>query len=277
MKHRHTSPVEAAPPSTAVVGARDWRAGQACVRNDTVIRELPVALVYNGLSHVVMMATPTELEAFVLGFSLSEGILENPGELYDLEMVERPEGIEVAMTIASERFLALKHARRNLTGRTGCGLCGAESLQQAIRTPTPVTGGSAILHDAIEHAIDALASRQPQQAATGGAHGAAWCDTEGRILDLCEDVGRHNALDKLIGTRCRQADPWQAGFALISSRASYEMIVKAASQEIAILVAVSAPTALAIELAAAANLTLVGFARPGRHMIYTHPQRIISR
>lgn len=279
MRHRATPPVESGerPAPTAfeaIAGARDWRRGAVCEVDDNVVRELPVALVYNGLAHVVMMATPTELEAFVLGFSLSEGILQRPGELYDLEIVTQPEGLEVAMTIASERFLALKQARRNLTGRTGCGLCGAESLQQAIRTPAPVSDGGAIVHDAIDRAVRALAEHQPLQAATGAAHGAAWCDVDGRILDLCEDVGRHNALDKLIGKRCRQADPWQAGFALISSRASYEMVVKAASQGIAILAAVSAPTALAIELAGAANLTLVGFARPGRHMVYTHPQRI---
>jgi FdhD protein len=279
MKRRATPPAEAgerlAPIAVeTIAGAREWRRGAVCNLDDSVVRELPVALVYNGLSHVVMMATPTELEAFVLGFSLSEGILESSRELYDLELVERPEGIEVAMTIASERFLALKHARRNLTGRTGCGLCGAESLQQAIRTPAPVSDGGTISHDAIDRAVRTLAEHQPLQAATGAAHGAAWCDIEGRILDLCEDVGRHNALDKLIGKRCRQTDPWRAGFALISSRASYEMVVKAASQGIATLAAVSAPTALAIELATAANLTLVGFARPGRHMIYTHPQRI---
>ena len=279
MKHRATPPAETGerPTPTAVetvVGARDWRRGAVCDIDDTVVRELPVALIYNGLSHVVMMATPTELEAFVLGFSLSEGILQSPRELYDLEIMPQSRGIEVAMTIASERFLALKQARRNLTGRTGCGLCGAESLQQAIRAPAPVSDGGAITHEAIDCAVRTLAEHQPLQATTGAAHGAAWCDTEGRIVDLCEDVGRHNALDKLIGKRCRQANPWAEGFALISSRASYEMIVKAASQGIAILAAVSAPTALAIELAAAANLTLVGFARPGRHMIYTHPQRI---
>ncbi len=279
MKRRATPPAEAGerPAPTAVetvVGARDWRRGAVCGVDDSVVRELPVALVYNGLSHVVMMATPTELEAFVLGFSLSEGILQSPRELYDLEIVTQPEGLEVAMTIASERFLALKQARRNMTGRTGCGLCGAESLQQAIRAPVPVRDGGTITHDAIDRAARSLTEHQPLQAVTGAAHGAAWCDVEGRILDLCEDVGRHNALDKLIGKGCRQTDPWQAGFALISSRASYEMVVKAASQGIAILAAVSAPTALAIELATAANLTLIGFARPGRHMVYTHPQRI---
>jgi FdhD protein len=257
-----------------VTGIRDWRAGAVREIADTLIQELPVALVYNGISHVVMMVTPTGLEEFALGFSLSEGILHSPRELYDLELVERPGGIEVAMTIAGERFAALRHARRNLTGRTGCGLCGAESLAQAIRRPAPVDSDQRISPAAIERAVGELADRQPLQAATGAAHGAAWCDPAGAILEIREDVGRHNALDKLIGARCRQPEPWRAGFALISSRASYEMVVKAATQGIAILAAVSAPTALATELAAAARLTLIGFARPGRHMIYTHPQRI---
>lgn len=260
--------------TSRVVGARDWRRGNREEVTDTVACELPVALVYNGISHVVMMATPADLEDFALGFSLTEGILADPRELYDLEVLPQADGIEVAMTIAAERLAALKAVRRNLTGRTGCGLCGAESLQQAVRKPAPVAGNFPIDHAAVERAVAQLSAHQPLQTQTGAVHGAAWCDAAGQILALREDVGRHNALDKLIGARCRLAAPWDAGFALISSRASYEMVVKAASQGIAILAAVSAPTALAIELAEAANLTLVGFARPGRHMVYTHPHRI---
>jgi len=262
--------------TSIAVGARDWRHGGSAQVADTVACELPVALVYNGISHVVMMATPADLEEFALGFSLTEGILDHPRELYDLEVLPQADGIEVAMTIAAERLTALKAVRRNLTGRTGCGLCGAESLHQAVRKPAPVTGDLRIDHAAIERAVGQLSEHQPLQAHTGAVHGAAWCDAAGDILALREDVGRHNALDKLIGARCRLAAPWESGFALISSRASYEMVVKAASQGIAILAAVSAPTALAIALAEAANLTLVGFARPGRHMVYTHPQRIIG-
>lgn len=262
--------------TSIAVGARDWRHGSSAQVADTVACELPVALVYNGISHVVMMATPADLEEFALGFSLTEGILDHPRELYDLEVLPQADGIEVAMTIAAERLAALKAVRRNLTGRTGCGLCGAESLYQAVRKPAPVAGDFRIDHTAIERAVAQLSEHQPLQAHTGAVHGAAWCDAAGEILALREDVGRHNALDKLIGARCRLAAPWGPGFALISSRASYEMVVKAASQGIAILAAVSAPTALAIELAEDANLTLVGFARPGRHMVYTHPQRIIG-
>lgn len=280
---RPATPAEPGPPASApvatqdVAGVCDWRdTGGAREASDTLIRELPVALVYNGVSHVVMMATPTRLEEFALGFSLSEGILARPGELYDLEIRDTELGIEVAMTIAGERFAALKDLRRNLAGRTGCGLCGAESLQQAVRKPEPVTANPRIAHAAIERAVRELAHHQPLQAQTGAVHGAAWCDADGAIVELCEDVGRHNALDKLIGARCRRPDAWAVGFVLISSRASYEMVVKAASQGIAILAAVSAPTALAVELAAAANLTLVGFARPGRHVVYTHPQRIFG-
>ena len=147
---RPATPAEPGPPAPApvatqdVAGVRDWRDGAVRATGDTLIRELPVALVYNGVSHVVMMATPTRLEDFALGFSLSEGILERPGELYDLDIRESELGIEVAMTIAGERFAALKDLRRNLAGRTGCGLCGAESLQQAVRKPEPVTGAQCI-------------------------------------------------------------------------------------------------------------------------------------
>ena len=260
---------------------QDWRAGQLMPVNDQIIEEQAVALVYNGISHVVMMATPEHLEDFALGFSLSEGILHSPAELYDLEVTRRGKGIEVAMTISAERFASLKEARRNMTGRTGCGLCGAESLEQAIREPALVSGTQRFSHTAIEQAVRSLEANQPLQGVTGAVHGAAWCDSNGNIELVREDVGRHNALDKLYGGLCRDnsfGDQQQLGtnhFVLISSRASYEMVIKAAAMGVEMLVAVSAPTGLAIDLAERVNITLVGFARPGRHMVYSHPQRIV--
>ncbi|WP_193068606.1 formate dehydrogenase accessory sulfurtransferase FdhD, partial [Halomonas sp. 3D7M] len=232
--------------------------------------ERPVALVYNGISHAVMMASPADLEDFALGFSLSEGILANITECYDLDIHEAPQGLTVHLTIASQRIAELKQRRRSLTGRTGCGLCGTEALEQAIR-PIPSVVAPSLSDAAIQRSLQQLATHQPLQAATGASHGAAWCDTQGRLLRLREDIGRHNALDKLIGALAREAVPLEEGFALVTSRASYEMVHKCASAGIGALVAVSAATALAVEQAQASGLLLAGFARPGRHLIYHRP------
>lgn len=240
---------------------------------DCIAEEIPVALVYNGISHVVMMASPADLEDFALGFSLSEGIVHNADEIYDIESIpSAPDnlnaGIEVQISITTQRAIQLKQQRRNLTGRTGCGICGAESLLQAIRPvnvvnphPTPNTA-------AVENAIQQLTAKQPLQNITGACHGAAWCDGAGNIQLLREDVGRHNALDKLLGILAAENTTTTDGFVLISSRASYEMVQKATSCGVSTLVAVSAPTKMALDLARQANLNLIGFARPGRHVIY---------
>lgn len=238
---------------------------------DLVAEELPVAMIYNGVSHAVMMASPCDLEDFALGFSLSEGILQRPDQLFALEIQVSDEGIMVNMRIAGGRFARLQEQRRNMVGRTGCGLCGTESLANVVRTIAQVTPQSVPSDKAVQAALLSLKNHQPLQMQTGATHGAAWCDSNGRILLTREDVGRHNALDKLIGARIREhADKAFAdGFALISSRASFEMVQKSASVGIASLVAVSAPTALAIRQARSSGMNLIGFARPGRHVIYT--------
>lgn len=240
---------------------------------DYLAREVPVALVYNGISHAVMMATPADLEDFALGFSLSEGLLAHPHECYDLEVQEDTRGLTVQLTIASRRLAELKARRRSLAGRTGCGLCGTEALEQAIR-PIPAVQAPVLTDAAIQRALAGLADHQALQALTGATHGAAWCDELGRIQLVREDVGRHNALDKLIGALARRGGPDAGGFALVSSRASYEMVHKSASAGIGALVAVSAATDLAVEQARAAGLLLVGFARPGRHLIYHRPEAV---
>ncbi|MDC8802008.1 formate dehydrogenase accessory sulfurtransferase FdhD [Halomonas pacifica] len=239
-------------------------------QQDLLALEVPVALVYNGISHAVMMATPADLEEFALGFSLSEGILAHPHECYDLEVREEARGLAVRLTISSQRLAALKARRRNLAGRTGCGLCGTEALEQAIR-PIPEVTAPPLSGAAIQRALAALCDHQPLQASTGATHAAAWCDAGGRIQLTREDVGRHNALDKLIGALARRGGPSTDGFALVSSRASYEMVHKCASAGIGALVAVSAATALAVAQAQQAGLLLAGFARPGRHLIYHRP------
>ncbi|MCK7548711.1 formate dehydrogenase accessory sulfurtransferase FdhD [Marinobacter koreensis] len=237
---------------------------------DRVAEEVPVAMVYNGISHAVMMASPCDLEDFALGFSLTEGILDRPDQLFGLDVYASEDGIAVEMHIAGDCFARLRNQRRNMTGRTGCGLCGTESLAHAIRPIGRVPDGPTPDDTAVQRALKSLRCYQPLQEQTGATHGAAWCDNEGRIHQAREDVGRHNALDKLIGARIRDHGPaaFDNGFVLVSSRASFEMVHKSASVGVRTLVAVSAATALAIREAGKAGMTLIGFARPGRHVRY---------
>ncbi|ELQ6108456.1 formate dehydrogenase accessory sulfurtransferase FdhD [Cronobacter turicensis] len=243
-------------------------------RPDWLAEEVPVALVYNGISHVVMMASPKDLEIFALGFSLSEGIVESSHEIYDMDIIHGCNGIEIQVELSSRRFMGLKERRRNLAGRTGCGVCGVEQLNDIVRplAPLPFTQTFALAN--LDGALRQLASVQPVGELTGCTHAAAWLTPQGDIAGGHEDVGRHVALDKLLGRRAREA--WQQGAVLVSSRASYEMVQKAATCGVEILFAVSAATTLAVEVAERCNLTLVGFSRPGRATIYTHPQRLIA-
>lgn len=250
-----------------------WAADKGKNGDDNIAQEQAIALVYNGISHAVMMATPLDLEDFARGFSLSEGIIHKLSELQDIEIQIFPNGIELQISINSERMMALKQHRRSLTGRTGCGLCGAESLSQAIRPVHPVTPRALPNAQAVQYALSQLNDCQPLQSLTGALHGAAWCNAQGEICHIREDVGRHNALDKLIGLLQLQQQDLTDGFVLVSSRASYEMIQKACSINVPTLVAVSAPTTLAIQLATEAQLNLIGFARKGYHVIYTQQEK----
>jgi len=253
-------------------------AGHLSTTIDDIADETAIALVYNGISHVVMMSTPDDLSDLALGFSLSEGIIERASDISDIRVEQHELGIELHITISSRAMWSLKQQRRNMTGRTGCGLCGAESLAQAIKIPSGKQQPTAQLdestHAAIQQALAQLQQHQPLQQLTGAVHGAAWCDASGKIGMIREDIGRHNALDKLIGalnnSSCElDKDDQARGFVLISSRASYEMIAKAHAADFSMLVAVSAPTALAIKVANEVGIRLVGFARDGRHTIYT--------
>ncbi|MDO6441902.1 formate dehydrogenase accessory sulfurtransferase FdhD [Marinobacter sp. 2_MG-2023] len=239
--------------------------------HDLVAEEIPVAMVYNGVSHAVMMASPCDLADFALGFSLSEGILQRPDQLFSIEIKPGEDGIEVDMHIAGDCYARLREQRRNMAGRTGCGLCGTESLAHVVRTIDQIIPQPPPEDKAVQEALNNLKKHQPVQLQTGATHGAAWCDMEGKVVLAREDVGRHNALDKLIGARLREYgnQAFIEGFALISSRASFEMVQKSASVGISTLVAVSAPTALAIREASKSGMNLIGFARPGRHVIYT--------
>lgn len=245
----------------------------ACVETDWLAEEVPIALVYNGISHVVMMATPNDLEAFALGFSLSEGIIDKPEEIFGMDVVPGCNGIEVQIELSSRRFMALKEQRRAMAGRTGCGVCGVEQLDQIGKPLQPLPFTQTFDLARLDIGLAQLRNYQPIGNLTGCTHAAAWMSPQGELQGGCEDVGRHVALDKLLGHRSQQ--PWQQGAVLVSSRASYEMVQKSAMCGVEILFAVSAATQLAVEVAERCNLTLVGFSKPGRATVYSHPQRLL--
>ena len=250
------------------------RAGVLSHAVDSVAEEVPVALEYNGVSHAVMLATPANLEDFGYGFSVTEGIVDSSADLLDCEVAESERGITLQLTINAACFARLKLHRRNLTGRTGCGLCGAESLSHAVRPSPRVNTDACFEAAAVCAAVDGLRALQPLQEATGATHAAAWCAASGHIVCLREDVGRHNALDKLIGAMLRSGAPMQNGFIVVSSRASYEMVQKAAVAGVGLLVALSGVTALAARQAEQAGVGLIGYARGSNFSIYSHPARI---
>ncbi|MCT4704771.1 formate dehydrogenase accessory sulfurtransferase FdhD [Enterobacteriaceae bacterium H16N7] len=252
-----------------------WTRGSLEVaKSDWIAEEVPVALVYNGISHVVMMASPKDLEQFALGFSLSEGIIESPSEIFGIDTVPGCNGIEVQIELSSRRFMGLKERRRSLAGRTGCGVCGVEQLNDIGRPITPLPFTQTFDLNLLDAALGKMREYQPVGELTGCTHVALWLNEQGEIKDGKEDIGRHVALDKLLGTRARQN--WRSGAALVSSRASYEMVQKSAQCGVEILFAVSAATTLAVEVAQRCNLTLVGFSKPGRATVYTHPERLRS-
>ncbi|WP_442952760.1 formate dehydrogenase accessory sulfurtransferase FdhD [Pelomonas sp. BJYL3] len=255
---------------------RRVRGGHSAELLDWVADEVPVALEYNGVSHAVMLATPLDLEDFALGFSLSEGILQGPDELYGVEEQPGPQGITLKLEIASGAFARLKERRRTLAGRTGCGLCGTESLAHVARDlpALPATGGQVLRQEAIAHAMSQFCEQQTLQQATGAVHAAAWCSADGELRWLREDVGRHNALDKLIGALARMGVQASEGFIAVTSRASFEMVQKTAMAGVPLLAAVSAPTSFAVATATQAGMTLVGFARGQDLVVYCHPERL---
>lgn len=252
-----------------------WQGNQHVSQEDCIAEEAPIALMYNGEPHVVMLATPLDLEDFALGFSLTENILASPKELLSTRIYQRAEGIEVRMNIESARCEVLPEKTRNLTGRTGCGLCGAQTLKQALRRPHPVGKGAIVPAAELTAALTGLREHQRLNQLTGAVHAAAWVIPGQGIRLVREDVGRHNALDKLIGALVRKNSDFGAGFVLVTSRASYEMVQKCATVGISCMAAISAPTGLAVRLAEDTGLTLVGFARDHKHVVYANPHRLI--
>ena len=260
------------PPGVRPVQVTAWRGDRVQPQADWLAEEVPVALVFNGISHAVMMASPADLEDFALGFGLSEGLLDSPAELYGVEVQSVADGIEVQLQVAAACEWRLKERRRTLAGRTGCGLCGTDSLSQVRRT-LPTVPARSFSPQAIGRAQRELRQSQAVQQLTGATHAAAWCTSDGEVRLAREDIGRHNALDKLIGALVRGGIDAGDGFICITSRASFEMVQKTAMAGVGTLAAVSAPTALAVQTAQQCGLALAGFVRGDTLVAYTFPER----
>jgi len=240
-----------------------------------VAEEAPIAFTYGRQTYAVMMATPADLEDFAVGFSLTEGVIAAPEEISELEIVEHPKGVELRMTLCDDRDVALMNRRRRLAGPVGCGLCGVESLEAAITPVRRVESDARIGRDAIFAALGRIGSHQKLNAETRAVHGAAfWPFGANDFHAVREDVGRHNALDKLCGALARETRDAHDGVVLLTSRVSIEMVQKSAAMNAAIVVAMSAPTALAIRTAEDAGITLAAVARDDGFEIFTHKHRI---
>jgi FdhD protein len=265
----HRAPVERRR-LTRLNGA-DAAAGEAAVAE-----EVPVALVYNGRPHAVMMATPADLEDFAVGFTVSEGIVESAAEITRVEAIRLAEGVELQLTIPDAAAARLETRGRALIGRVGCGLCGVESIRDVLREPRVIPAEPRIAIGALWRAERELPARQVWNDQTGALHAAAWATDEGVPEIVREDVGRHNALDKVIGALARSGGNPEEGFILVTSRASYELVQKAAAVGVRLLAAVSRPTGLAIGLAEACGMTLVALLRGTTANVYAHGERLLG-
>ena len=238
--------------------------------------ETAVAFTYNGVSYAVMMATPCDLADFALGFSLTERVIASPDQIERLEIVEEAPGIELRMWLKEPYGIALAERRRHLAGPTGCGLCGIETLGEAMRPAPRVSEGRRFTAKDIMRALETVAPLQELNRQTHAMHAAAFWQPGAGLVALREDVGRHNALDKLAGALSHSRIPGRSGMLLLTSRVSVEMVQKAAAIDLPFVVAVSAPTALAVRTAEAAGITLVAIARSDGFEVFTHPYRIAA-
>ncbi len=251
---------------------RRYLSGEWALGRDWVADEVPVALVFNGVTQAVMMATPLDLEDFALGFGLTEGLLARAHELYAVEPQRVANGIELHLEVAAACEWRLKERRRALVGRTGCGLCGSVSLDQVRQDLKPVKGERFDVQSVLK-AQAQLQQWQRLQQLTGATHAAAWAHWSGEIVSVREDVGRHNALDKLIGYLVNSHTDPASGFVCITSRASFEMVQKTLVFGASLLSAISAPTALAVEVARAHHLALAGYVRDDKLVVYSGASR----
>ncbi|TDQ57362.1 FdhD protein [Mesocricetibacter intestinalis] len=241
-------------------------------KQENLAVEVPVALIYNDISHTVMMTTPKDLEDFALGFSLAEEIIDKPSDIYGIDIEETCQGIEVRIELATRCFVRLKDKRRTMAGRTGCGICGSEQLQQVTKKLAKLDRTLSFDPNLLDQCLEALYRAQELGKQTGSTHAAAFFSPGGELKAIREDVGRHVALDKLLGWHAKAERP--QGFILVTSRASYEMVQKTVTCGIEMLAAISAATDLAVRMAQESELTLIGFAREGRATVYTGAERL---
>jgi FdhD protein len=241
---------------------------------ETIAEETPITIAYNAVSHAVMMATPNDLEDFAVGFSLTEGLIDRADAVQSVDVVRYSRGIELQIETSAD--VAAGTRSRRLSGRTGCGICGKEDIEDVLRELPRVETGARFTAAAIARAMSELSARQPLNAATGAVHAAGWAEADGAVALVREDVGRHNALDKLIGALARagRAAEARSGFVALTSRGSFELVQKAAILGVQLLATVSAPTGLAIRVANDVGITLAGFARDERVTLYTHAERV---
>jgi FdhD protein len=259
---------------TIAVDCSIWRRQGAAAGKRTIPEETAIAFTYEGGSYAVMMATPQDLEDFALGFSFTEGLVASPADIRHLEIIEHETGIELRMWLAEPRAAALSERRRHLAGPTGCGLCGIESLDEAVRPLRRVDDAAVFAPADIMRALETLAPRQELNRQTRAVHAAAFWRPGTGLAAVREDVGRHNALDKLAGALMRAGTPADGGMVLLTSRVSVEMVQKTAAIGAPLIVAVSAPTALAMRTAESAGITLVAVARGDGFEAFTHRHRI---
>ena len=263
------------------VARKVWReSGANLDATSTAARAVPeetaVALTYNGGTHAVMMATPANLHDFAVGFSLAEGVVQSPDDIETLDIVELDGGIEVRMWLPQAQEEKLRQRRRQIAGPTGCGLCGVDSIQAALKPAAIVTGGLSFSPQQVMAAMQAVAPLQVLNIETRAVHAAAFWTAARGIICLREDVGRHNALDKLAGALAREKIAANDGMVLFTSRVSVEMVQKSAAMNAAVIVSISAPTALAVRMAETAGITLVAIARADGFEVFTHPHRILK-
>ncbi len=265
----------APPPPVIRVDTAAWRGGAYKAISRALPEEVAIALTYDRATFAVMMASPADLEDFAIGFSLSEGIIGSPDEITGFETIVTDDGIECRMTLPPAARDALAARRRHLAGPLGCGLCGLDSLAQVGRAPPVVRASATMAAETIADALARMARLQVLNNETRAIHAAAFFNPARNDLLVREDVGRHNALDKLIGAVARRADPPSTGAVLLTSRLSLDLIQKTAIFGAGILVAISVPTARAVREAAQAGITLIAVARDDGFEVFTHPWRVI--
>jgi FdhD protein len=265
------------PPPSHNVSCLAWRSGVLFASVRTVPEETAIAFTFNGTTHAVMMATPADLDDFTVGFALTEGLIETPAEIASLDVVTTPLGIELRAWLPEDRAKTYAARRRSMAGPTGCGLCGIESLEEAARPAPVVANASRFNSEAIVEAMASLSAGQKLNRETHAVHAAGfWVPARG-LVAVREDVGRHNALDKLIGALTRSGEAAAHGIVLLTSRVSIELIQKSARLGAPVVAAVSVPTAAGVRLAEASGITLVAIARGQDFEVFTHHQRIIDR